>query len=212
MFHQSTEVQAIMAQRPTSATRGQPDCDQQLVPMTVSNGDMEPDMQPEHVRMCQQVTCAMSSVISSADRRIMARAVRMSMAADDCDQTGVMTLKMVTANPTIQVHTCIGSVLRDPGHGVDDAVAATMTGIEQACLIRVGPLCKDTLEGQACYVDRKLQKHIHNVMIAAASDGCEVEVQAVQKLRTCGHLPKLRYFSGIRVTQSEGQARWSASI
>ena len=127
----------------------------------------------------------------------------MSMAADYCDQTRVMTLKMVTANPIVQVHSCVCSVLCDPGHGIDDAVAATMTGIEQACHVRVGPLCKDTLEGQACYIDRSLEKHIHKVMIAAASDGCEVEVQAVQKLQASGCLPNLRYFSGIHVTQSE---------
>ena len=73
-------------------------------------------------------------------------------------------------------------------------MAATMTGIGQACHIRVGPLCKDTLEGQSCYIDRSLEKHVCNVMTAAASDGCEVEVQAVQKLRATGRLPNLRFF------------------
>ena len=175
---------------------GQLDCDQLLVQFNEKDSSQPDHMQPEHVRTCKQVTCAMASAISSADRRIMARAVRMSVAVDDCDQTRVMLFKMVTANPIVQVHSCVASVLRDPGHGVDDAVAATMTGIGQACHIRVGPLCKDTLEGQSCYIDRSLEKHVCNVMTAAASDGCEVEVQAVQKLRATNRLPNLRYFEG----------------
>lgn len=149
-FHQSSEVQLLMAHCPGPSVTSN-GSDQQLVPF--KEGDMQPDLQPEHVRTCKQVTCAMASVISSADRRIMARAMRMSMAVDDCDQTRVMTLKMVTANPIIQVHSCVASVLRDPGHGIDDAVEATMAGITQACHVRVGPLCKDTLEGHACYID-----------------------------------------------------------
>ena len=160
-------------------------------PMPVAS---EVNMQPEHVRTCKQVACAMSCVLDVADRSIMKRSVRMSMAADDCDQTRLMMFKMVTANPIIQVHSCVAAIIRDPGHGIDDAVKATMDGINQSCLVRVGPLDKDTLESPASYVDTTLEQHIHKVMVSAASDGCEVEVQAVQKLWSTNKLPDLRYF------------------
>ena len=44
------------------------------------------------------------------------------------------------------------------------------------------------------YINEELEKHVCQTMVAATSDGCEVEVQAVQKLRSGGHLPNLRYF------------------
>ena len=185
-FHQSAEVQQIMAQ---SNRRNVMSTDSE--PMPVAS---EVNMQPEHVRTCKQVACAMSCVLDVADRSIMKRSVRMSMAADDCDQTRLMMFKMVTANPIIQVHSCVAAIIRDPGHGIDDAVKATMDGINQSCVVRVGPLDKDTLESSASYVDTTLEQHIHKVMVSAASDGCEVEVQAVQKLRSTNKLPNLRYF------------------
>ena len=128
------------------------------------------------------------------DRAIMKRSVRMSMAADDCDQTRLITFKMVTANPIIQVHSCVAAVIRDPGHSIDDAAKATLDGIRQACCVRVGPLDRDTLKSDSSYVDEKLARHIRAIIVSACSDGCEVEVQAVQRMKSSLVLPNLRLF------------------
>ena len=113
MFNQRAAVQRIMAQS------GIPFADHDSEPRQLAG---EVDMQSKHVRTCKQVACAMTSVIDVADQAIMKRCVRMSMAADDCDQTRMTMFEMVTANPIVQVQSCAAAVRRDPGHGIDDAV------------------------------------------------------------------------------------------
>ena len=95
----------------------------------------------------------------------------MSFSHDDCDQTRVMKLKCVTANPTVQTHKFVASVLRDPGHSVENTAEATWQGLIQACHVKVGPLCKDDLTSPESHIDRDLVRHAQQVMVCAASDG-----------------------------------------
>ena len=144
---------------------------------------------------CKEVSCAMGAVLDDNDRAIMKRSVRMSWSADDMDQSRVVKLRMVTANPVIQTHSCVAGVVRDPGHSVEDAASGTLAAIKQACTIKIGPLDRNLESCQhreeEC-VDTQLLEHCHRTIIAGSTDGHEVEILAIKHLKKV--LKRMRYF------------------
>ena len=159
---------------------------------------MEQDMASRagNSRTCRTTTTSIATVLDRSDQAIMRRAMRMSYSVDDADQTRVMKLRMACMNPVVQVHSMVAGVIRDPGHSIDDAVEATWEGIRQACIIRQGPLDPQTLlplSGEQPKVCEKLVSHCASTLISGASDGCEVEVQAVPRFKK-KYAKHMRYF------------------
>ena len=180
-FIQTEEVQKLAARRALMLDAGVMSCDSD---MSAKDGAS---------RTCKTTTCSIAALLDDADQAILRRAVRSSYSVDDADQTRVLKIRCVAANPVVQCHSMVAGVLRDPGHSVEATVEATWEALKQACYVRRGPLDTQTLQGPNCFTDPELVKTIRSTLISAASDGCEVEVQAVPILKR-RYCPSLRYF------------------
>ena len=124
-------------------------------------------------RECKQCNCAMASVVDEKDQSILWRSVKMSIKSDDCDGTRITRVKLVTANPVVQVHRTIAAVQRDIPHSIEGVAAATMAAIDQLCTVRIGPLDKNSCTSQQSYICPEMKKHARKILNNAAADGSE---------------------------------------
>ena len=92
----------------------------------------------------------MGAVIDAKDQDVLWRAVALGFSNDDCSGHRVMRVRMVTANPVIQVHRTIAAIQQDVAHSIDAISDAILSGFTQLCTIKVGPLDKNTGTGPNC--------------------------------------------------------------
>ena len=146
-----------------------------------------------HTKMCKQVFASMAAVLDGADLELISNTVKSSFSVDDADQVRVMTLTCVAANPVVQFRTFPCSVVKDYGHSVDDCLNANWQSLRQSCFARHGPLDKDACVSDSSRVDEVVFKRLVSTIVAAATDGCEVEIQSIMKLQRT-KIPSMRYF------------------
>ena len=166
-------------------------CDDAVKLGLTGDPDMSPVWTGKKRRTCKQITTCIGSVIDDHEQSLMRASCRCAFSVDDADQTRIMRFRLVAANPVVQYRDIIGSVLRDAGHSIPDTANAIMEGIEQACVVRRGPVCRKLWTCPE-EVDQDLLAHLKKITISGASDGHEVEVQAIQAIASDKRLP-LRY-------------------
>ena len=99
----------------------------------------------------------------------------------------------MVCNPKVQARDFLAPIVRDYGHGIDECADAAWESLKGLCVKRVGRRGRDGLNGPRDVLDEKLLLRLQDITFAGASDGAEVAIQGIQKLRLSARLPKLRY-------------------
>ena len=87
----------------------------------------------------------------------------------------------------------MAGVVRDFGHSIDECADAAWESLRALCVNRVGRRSFDGVHGPKDAACSQLLERLQAITFAGSSDGAEVAIQGLQKLRTSGRLPNLRY-------------------
>ena len=143
--------------------------------------------------VCRNLITAWGAVLSEEHRSVLSKGQRLSFSFDERDQVFVNRVRIVVCHPRVKAYEFVAGVIRDFGHGIDECADATWESLEALCVKHVGRRGPDGVNGPEDAVCSKLSTKLQAVTFAGSSDGAEVAIQGIQKLRTSGRLPNLRY-------------------
>ena len=142
---------------------------------------------------CMQLITAWGAVLSDEHRAVLSKGQRLAFSFDERDQVFVNRVRIVVCNPKVKAHEFVAGVVRDFGHGIDECADAAWESLKALCVKHVGRRGPDGVTGPEDAVCNHLLGKLQAITFAGSSDGAEVAIQGIQKLRTSGRLPKLRY-------------------
>ena len=135
-----------------------------------------------HSNTAKSCNHCLASVEIESNQEFLRHSVRIAMASDDRAQARFLRVKAVRANPVVQIKSFIGDLVKNYGYSVEDCANAHRLAIQGMCTVRKG-VRDDALSGGSDYVDQPLVKHVQDNTVCFATDGCEVEIKAVQLLK-----------------------------
>ena len=142
---------------------------------------------------CMQLITAWGAVLSDEHRSVLSKGQRLSFSFDERDQVLVNRVRIVVCNPVVKAHEFVAGVIRDFGHSIDECADAAWESLKAMCVKFVGRRGPDGVTGPQDAACSQLLERLQAITFAGSSDGAEVAIQGIQKLRTSGRLPNLRY-------------------
>ena len=142
---------------------------------------------------CMKLNSAWGAVLEDEHQAVLRKGTRLAFSFDERDQVFVNRIRVVVCSPQVVAHEFIGGVVRDFGHGIDECADAAWESLKSLCMIRKGRRGPDQVKGPGDVLDVKLLERLQDITFAGSSDGAEVAIQGIQKLRLSARLPKLRY-------------------
>jgi hypothetical protein len=143
--------------------------------------------------VCRNLITAWGAVLSDEHRSVLSKGQRLSFSFDERDQVFVNRVRIVVCHPRVKAYEFVAGVVRDFGHGINECADAAWTSLQALCIKHVGRRGPDGVNGPEDAVCSKLSQKLQAITFAGSSDGAEVAIQGIQKLRTSGRLPNLRY-------------------
>ena len=143
--------------------------------------------------VCRNFITAWGAVLSEEHRSLLSKGQRLSFSFDERDQVFVNRVRIVVCHPRVKAYEFVAGVVRDFGHGINECADAAWTSLQALCIKHVGRRGPDGVNGPNDAVCTQLSQKLKAITFAGASDGAEVAIQGIQKLRTSGRLPNLRY-------------------
>ena len=142
---------------------------------------------------CMKLTMAWGAVLQDQHQALLRKSQRLAFSIDERDQEFVNRVRVVVCNPKVQAHEFLAPIVRDYGHGIVECADAAWESLKGLCVKRVGRRERGGVTGPKDVLDEKLLQRLQDITFAGASDGAEVAIQGIQKLRLSARLPKLRY-------------------
>ena len=142
---------------------------------------------------CKQIVTAWGAVLADEHRSILSKGRRLSFSFDERDQVFVNRVRIVVSWPSVKAYEFVAGVVRDFGHGIDERADTAWESLKALCIKQVGKRGSDGVNGPEDEACNRLLETLQAITFAGSSDGAEVAIQGIQKLRTSGRLPNLRY-------------------
>ena len=131
---------------------------------------------------------SVGAVLDGDHMDYLRRSHRLAFALDDRDQVFPLRVRLVVSQPRVQAVEFVANVIRDFGYGIDDCASAVWKALTWLCTVQRG-----LRSSNHDHLDETLIAKVKQVTFCGSSDGCEVAIQGVQKLKNDGFLPNLRY-------------------
>ena len=157
-----------------------------------STGTFRDDSRQASAKMMRSV----GAVIDDEHRGWVTKSCRTSFAFDGRDQVFSLRLKVVVAFPAVVVKEFVSAIVRDYGNSIEECALAAEKALKYVCWSQIGKRCATkpfSEPGAGDKFDEKAWANLRKTIFAGATDGCEVAVQAVQRLKTTGVTQNLRY-------------------
>ena len=144
-------------------------------------------------KVCKQLLIASSMPVTVKHQGLLQRAHRIALSVDDKDPAFLCRLKVVVTWPTTECHRIFGGLLKDCRHDADSTTTKILNLVDELVMKRQGRRDASGVIGPNDKMDEELRNSILRNIYCCCSDGAEVMVNAIQKLKNGGHLPNLRY-------------------
>ena len=127
----------------------------------------------------KQIVHALAAVPKSSMQYRMCRAVKCFLTQDDCDQTKVQRIRIVTAHlPRIKVTNHITGIMQDYGHQIDDCKRATLECLRKACIMQNGRRDGLDFAGSLDELITEAYNRVCQTMKGCTTDGHAIEIEA----------------------------------
>ena len=144
-------------------------------------------------KMCKQLLFASSMPVATHNQHLLQKAVRIALSVDDKDPVFLCRMKLVVTDGTTQCHRLFGGVLNDCSHDVKGSTTNILNLVDQLAMKRQGRRDHSGITGPGDQIDEEFSQQIKKKVFCICTDGAEVMVRSVQKLKIDNHFPNLRY-------------------
>ena len=136
--------------------------------------------------VCNKLLIASSMPVTVKHQGHLQRTHRIALRVDDKDPAFLCRLKVVVTWPTTECHRICGGLLKDCRHDADSTTTEIMNLVDERAMKRQGRRDAIGVVGPNNKMDEELRNSILRKIFCCCSDGAEVMVNAIPKLKSGG--------------------------